>query len=166
MIAPLLHQLPRVLLLTGPAGGGKTSFARAFAQLGVPCLDLDRIAAEIAANEEHPAARQPRAAQLPWVMAEAQRWSRAQSAPYVIWESNLLPDGGMHAPRVLVIDASAAVRAARAGPSNPAMLSLQPARSAWLARADDVIVNEGPASGIAAIAAQLHQHYLTLWSQE
>lgn len=166
MTPPLLHQLPRVLLLTGPCGSGKSTFARAFAQLGVPCLDLDRIAGEIAADQEHPAARQPRATRLPWAVAEAQRWSRAQGAVYVIWESSLLPEGAVPAARVLAIDAAAEVRAARVGRLNPAMLSLQPARAQWLARADDVIVNEGPPGGIAAIAAQLHQHYLTLWSQE
>jgi hypothetical protein len=42
---------------------------------------------------------------------------------------------------------------------------MQPPREAYLAGADDVIVNDGPVEAIPALAAQLHQTYLTLWSQ-
>lgn len=166
MIAPLSHHWPHVLLLTGPAASGKSSFALAFRQLGVPCFDLDQVARVIAADVNHPASRAPGRSLRPWVLAEAQRWSRAQGTLYVVWESAQPagPDSG--AERVLAIDASESVRLARIGPINPAMLSLQPPRTAYIAAADDVIVNEGAEGGIAAIAAQLHQHYLTLWSQE
>jgi dephospho-CoA kinase len=167
MHPPLTHNWPHVLLLTGAPGSGKSSFASAFAKLGVPCFDLDKVAREIAAVPDHPATHcTQRTAMHPWILAEAQRWSRAQTSFYVIWISGLpaLEDSG--AGRVLVIDASEALRTARIAPCNPAMLSLQPPRAAYLARADDVIVNEGPLAGIAAIAEQLHRHYLTLWSQE
>lgn len=166
MTPPLSHHWPHVLLLTGPAGSGKSSFAAAFRQLGVPCFEMDQVARVIAADASHPASRAPDRPLQPWVLAEAQRWSRAQGALYVVWESALPPVAASGAERVLAIDASETVRLARIGPANAAMLSLQPARTAYLACADDVIVNEGAPEGIAAIAAQLHQHYQTLWSQE
>lgn len=110
----------------------------------------------------------------PWVLAEAQRWTRARRGLYVVWESALSLGPASGAARLLVIDASEQVRLERIARRNPdwpaaqvaAILSLQPPRAAYLAAADDVIVNEGPLAQVAQMAAQLNQHYLTLWSQE
>ena len=207
MTSPPSHRRPHILSLTGGIGSGKSTFAHAFAGLGVPCLDIDAVARTIHQDPEHPAtragaralpaamtpdgrlargslrtvfARDPGANEElkrilgPWVLAEAQRWTRAQRGLYVVWESavSLGPDSG--AARVLAIDAAEDLRIARIAGRNPdwspeqvaAILSLQPPRAVYLAAADDVVVNEGPRDAVAAIAAQLNQHYLTLWSQE
>lgn len=201
------HRRPHILSLTGGIGSGKSTFAQAFAGLGVACLDIDTVAREIHQNSGHPATRalagafptamtqdgrlargslrtvfaRERAANDelkrilgPWVLAEAQRWTRGQGGLYVVWESavNLGPDSG--AARTLVIDAPEPVRLARIALRNPdwsaeqiaAIVALQPPRADYLATADDVIVNQGPAQAIAGLAAQLHHQYLTLWSQE
>ena len=197
---------PQVLALTGSIGSGKSTFARAFAALGVPCLDTDVVARTIHQNPAHPATaaiarafpqamtpdgrlargslrtvfaadpaandelkrilRQP-------VLAEARRWTAEQQAPYVIWESALSLDQNIGSARVLVIDASEQTRLARIALRNPdwsreqalAIISMQLPREAYLAGADDVVVNDGPLEAIAARVAPLHQHYLSLWSR-
>jgi dephospho-CoA kinase len=206
MASPALHPVPQVLALTGSIGSGKSSFARAFAALGVPCLDTDTVARVIHQDRLHPAtealarafpqamtpdgrlargslrtvfAADPRAndelkriLRAP-VLAEAQRWTAQQHALYVIWESALSLDQGIGSARVLVIDAAEETRLARIALRNPdwsreqvlAIISMQPPREAYLAGADDIIVNDGPQDAIAALAAQLHQQYLSLWSR-
>jgi dephospho-CoA kinase len=206
MTSPQRHPAPQVLALTGSIGSGKSAFARAFAALGVPCLDTDVVARTIHQDPAHPAtaaialafphamtadgrlargslrtvfAADPGANDelkrllRPWVLAEAQRWTQEQDAPYVIWESALSLDQKIGSARVLVIDASEEARLARIALRNPdwpreqvlAVISLQPPRAAYLAGADDVAGNDGPAEAIPALAAQLHQQYLTLWSR-
>lgn len=46
---------PRVLVLTGGIGSGKSTFARAFAALGVPCIDADALARTVHQDPAHPA---------------------------------------------------------------------------------------------------------------
>lgn len=46
---------PPVLALTGSIGSGKSSIARAFTALGVPCLDTDSVARAIHQDPAHPA---------------------------------------------------------------------------------------------------------------
>lgn len=205
MASPPLHPAPKVLALTGSIGSGKSTFARAFADLGVPCLDTDLVARTIHQDPSHPAtnaialafpqamtpdgrlargslrtvfAANPGANDelkrilRPSVLAEAQRWTEAQDAPYVIWESALSLDQDIGSARVLVIDASEETRLARIALRNPdwsreqalAIISMQLPREAYLAGADDVIVNDGPPDAIPALAARLHQTYLSLWS--
>jgi dephospho-CoA kinase len=205
MATAQLHPAPRVLALSGSIGSGKSTFARAFAALGVPCLDTDEVARAIHQDPLHPATRaialafpqamtsdgrlargslrtvfaaDPAANEelkrllRPPVLAEAQRWTQAQVTPYVVWESALAIDQHIGSSRVLVIDASQPSRLARIALRNPdwsreqalAIIAMQPPREAYLAGADDVIVNDGPAEAIPALAAQLHQTYLTLWS--
>lgn len=48
---------PKVLALTGGIASGKSTFARAFAQLGVPCIDADALARAIHQDPAHPATR-------------------------------------------------------------------------------------------------------------
>jgi dephospho-CoA kinase len=206
MATSTLRTRPPVLALTGSIGSGKSTFARAFAQLGVPCIDTDVLARTIHQDPAHPATRAialcfPQAMTAdgrlargslrtvfaadasaneklkdilrPSVLAELERWTLAQDAPYVVWESALTTDQGIGAARVLVVDASEPGRLARIALRNPdwsreqvlAIIAMQLPRAAYLAGADDVIANDGPVGAIPALAAQLHQHYLTLWSR-
>lgn len=206
MASSQLPPAPPVLALTGSIGSGKSSFAHAFAALGVPCLDTDVVARTIHQDPLHPAmhaialafpqamtpdgrlargslrtvfAADPGANEelkrilRPAVLAAARRWTEQQDAPYVVWESALSLDQDIGSARVLVIDAAEEVRLARIALRNPdwsraqalAIISLQPPRAAYLAGADDIIVNDGPRAAIPALAAQLHQQYLSLWSR-
>ena len=197
---------PPVLALTGSIGSGKSTFARAFAALGVPCLDTDSVARAIHQDPAHPAtcaialafpaamtadgrlargslrtvfAANPDANDelkrilRPAVVSAAQRWTQEQLAPYVLWESALSLDQDIDAARVLLIDAPQQLRLARIALRNSdwsreqvlAIVSLQPPRQAYLAGADDVVVNDGALGAIPALAAQLHHTYLSLWSR-
>lgn len=199
-------QTARVLAITGGIGSGKSTFARAFAELGVPVLDADQVARAMHQDSRHPAtrelalafpgamapdgtlargslrtlfARDPAANEelkrilRPWVLAEAERWTRAQAAPYVVWESALMVDQGIGAARVLLIDAAPETRLARIALRNPdwsreqaaSILAMQPPRERYLEGAHEIVHNEGPAGDVPAIIMQLHRKYLTLWSQ-
>jgi dephospho-CoA kinase len=193
----------KVLAITGGIASGKSRFVRAFAALGVPCLDTDVVARTIHQDPAHPATlalaqafpqaiaedgrlargslravfAHDRAANVelkrilrPFVLAEAQRWTQAQTAPYVVWEAALLRDQHIPANRVLEIVAPPAVRLARLALRNPdwsaaqaaSIMAMQSVQSGE--PADDTVVNDGPESAIDATVAQLHQRYLTLWS--
>jgi len=196
---------PRVLALTGGIGSGKSTFARAFADLGVPCIDADIVARQIHQDPSHPAMaevalRFPSALTAdgrlargslrtvfsnnaandelkrilrPWVLADIDRWTCAQRAPYVVCESALIAQQDISSARVLVVDAPVDVRIARIAQRNPdwsreqvdAILALQPSREAYLEHADDVVINEGSPEDVARLAAQLHLTYLKLWTQ-
>jgi dephospho-CoA kinase len=195
---------PRVLALTGGIGSGKSTFALAFANLGVPCIDADIVARHIHQDPSHPAmaevaSRFPSALTVdgrlargslrtvfadpaandelkrilrPWVLADIDRWTREQQAPYLVCESALIGPQDIPSARVLVVDAPVEVRVARIAQRNPdwsraqvdAVLALQPSREAYLAHADDVVVNEGSPADVARLAAQLHLTYLKLWT--
>lgn len=49
----------------------------------------------------------------PWVLEAMERWTRAQSAPVVVWESALIIDEAIAVDRVLVVDADDETRFAR-----------------------------------------------------
>ena len=45
-----------------------------------------------------------------------------------------------------------------------AIIALQPSREAYLADADDILVNDGAADALAQRVHALHLDYLTLWA--
>jgi dephospho-CoA kinase len=108
----------------------------------------------------------------PSVLAQAARWVQAQDSVYVIVESALAADLPDVADRVLVADAPDALRRRRIAQRNPdwpaaqvqAVMALQPPRAAYLAYADDMIVNDGEASHLHDLALQQHRCYQNLWS--
>jgi dephospho-CoA kinase len=199
-------QAPRLLALTGGIGSGKSTFARAFADLGVPCIDADIVARQIHQDPSHPAMaevarRFPSALTpdgrlargslrtvfadstandelkrilRPWVLADVDRWTIAQTAPYVVCESALIARQNIPSARVLVVDAPLDVRIARIANRNPdwspeqvaAILALQPSRETYLALADDIVVNVGTPGDIARLAHELHLTCLKLWTQQ
>lgn len=107
----------------------------------------------------------------PHVLAQLQRWTAEQDAPYVVWESALLMEEKIAVDRMVVVDASAAQQRARAQARNPdwtlahidGVLSMQLGREARLARADDTLHNEGELGALSAQVLALHQGYLTRW---
>ncbi|HEX8615025.1 MAG TPA: dephospho-CoA kinase, partial [Telluria sp.] len=50
--------IPKVLVLTGGIGSGKSTFAHAFQALGVPCIDADALARTVHQDPAHPATMQ------------------------------------------------------------------------------------------------------------
>ncbi len=108
----------------------------------------------------------------PYVMAQARRWTRAQSAKYVVWESALMTDQAIPCDRVLVIDASDDTRLTRIQRRNPDwsaeqitnIIAIQPPRAGYLARADDVIDNDGAPAELKSRVEQLHRIYMKVWS--
>ncbi|MDM5179020.1 dephospho-CoA kinase [Massilia sp. DJPM01] len=196
---------PKVLVLTGGIGSGKSTFARAFEALGVPCLDADALARTVHQDPAHPATVQigrafpqamapdgslargtlrsvfalnPAANEelkrilRPAVLALADDWTRRQQSPYVVWESALAMDQALPATRVLVVDTSDRNRAARIALRNPdwtrgqvaSIIAMQLPRADYLARADDVVQNDGTLDEVRALALQLHHRYTDLWS--
>ncbi|UOD33071.1 dephospho-CoA kinase [Massilia violaceinigra] len=196
---------PKVLVLTGGIGSGKSTFARAFEALGVPCIDADALARTVHQDASHPATMQiarafPQAMAAdgslargtlrsifavdpaaneelkrilrPAVLALADDWTRRQQTPYVVWESALAMDQALPAARVLVVDATDQMRAARVALRNPdwtsaqvaSIIAMQLPRADYLARADDVVHNDGTLDDVRAQTLQLHHRYTDLWS--
>ncbi|HNL91546.1 MAG TPA: dephospho-CoA kinase [Pseudomonadales bacterium] len=100
-------------------------------------------------------------------------WSQLQSAPssYAILESPLLIETGQQAicQRTLVIDAPEAFQLARATARDnnsaaqvKAIMAAQASREQRLAKADDVIVNDGGLAHLHMQVEALHQKYLAL----
>jgi dephospho-CoA kinase len=108
----------------------------------------------------------------PYVMADAERWTRAQAATYVVWESALITDEAIPCDRVLVTDASDETRLARIEARNPDwsaeqirnIIAIQLPRADYLAHADDVISNEGSLADLKSRIEKLHCMYVKNWS--
>jgi len=110
----------------------------------------------------------------PYVIADAERWARAQGAAYLIWESALIGHASVDCDHVLVIDAADDIRLARMRARNPDwsdadihnILAMQGSRAAYIDRADVVIRNEGSRAALETAIRSLHQRYLTTWSPQ
>lgn len=95
--------------------------------------------------------------------------AREATAPYVILAIPLLVESGHYdwVDRVLVIDVPSAVQVSRVmrrdnvdQASAHAAIAAQASRAARLSRARDVIVNDGPLTGLDGAVARLHARYL------
>lgn len=108
----------------------------------------------------------------PYVIEEAERWTLAQSAEYVVWESALIAAVASRCQRVLVVDASEKTRRARVRTRNSdwseqaivTVMAMQSTRGGYLHHADDVVINEGSPGELATQVAALHYEYLKIWS--
>ena len=177
--------------LTGGIGSGKSAAAEHFAQLGITCVDADQAArwvvepgrpalAEIAGHFS-PAVLQPdgsldRAALRAAIFADPaeRRWLEALLHPLIRQEilvAPLLFESGQRAlvRRGLVIDAPEALQLERAMRRDGveeaqvrAILAAQLPRAERLAKADDVICNDGDLAALHAEVERLHSFYLTL----
>lgn len=107
----------------------------------------------------------------PAIRARLLEWRDAQTAPYCILDVPILVESGMDAlvDRILVVDAPEALQVQRliardgiAEPLAQQMLAAQATRAQRLARADDVLHNDGPVAALRAAVARLHAFYLEL----
>jgi dephospho-CoA kinase len=102
------------------------------------------------------------------------QWRDAQSAPYCILDVPILVESGMDSlvSRILVIDAPPALQIDRlvrrdgiAEGLARQMLAAQASREMRVARADDVIRNEGSVEDLRRAVGVLHRQYLELAQQ-
>lgn len=108
----------------------------------------------------------------PYVLAEAVRWSKAQPAAYVVWETALLMEQSIPCDRILLINTSDAARLPRTLARNPdwsraqidSIIAIQPSRDDYRAHAHDIVDNNGTQAQLQARIEQLHHFYLTLWN--
>ena len=107
----------------------------------------------------------------PHVMAAIHRWTVMQTAPYVIWESALLPELDIAVDRVLVVDAQDGNRMARIAHRNPEwteqqirnLLAIQMPRDAYLNAAQDVTANDESIHALQRQVEAMHAKYLAMW---
>lgn len=159
--------------LTLPGGAALDAIVAAF---GAAVLDADgalnrrAMRARVFADAQ---ARQRLEAILhPLIRAEAQRRVTASTAPYVVLVVPLLVESGQYdslCDRVLVVDSDPEAQVARASLRDQtppdqvrAILAAQASRAARLARADDVVNNDGDLEHLAKQVARLHPRYLRL----
>jgi dephospho-CoA kinase len=109
----------------------------------------------------------------PIILSELKRLSTHAGGPYQILVIPLLVEGGLESDvdRVLVVDASPerqVDRLLQRDAENPqraqAMIAAQAQRQARLAKADDVITNDGTLAELESQVERLHQRYLGLAS--
>lgn len=99
------------------------------------------------------------------------QWRDAQRAPYCVLDVPILIESGMDrfVDRILVIDVPAQVQVERLVRRDGIgetlalqMLAAQAGREQRLARAHDVLTNDGPIEVLRQSIARLHEHYLQL----
>jgi len=108
----------------------------------------------------------------PYVMAAMEAWTKTATSPYVIWESALIIEENIHGDSVLVITASDNTRIERIRRRNPDwtmeqinhILTIQLSDSDYMARADDVIHNDGTLKDMKRSVETLHHKHLKDWS--
>jgi dephospho-CoA kinase len=109
----------------------------------------------------------------PIILRELKRLSALAGGPYQILVIPLLVEGGLEGDvdRVLVVDASPerqVERLLQRDAENPqqaqAMIAAQAQRQTRLAKADDVITNDGTLAELESQVERLHQRYLGLAS--
>ena len=154
---------------------GMPALAEIVARFGDGVLGADRRLDRRALRERvfrDPAARRDLEAILhPRIRAEMTRRTAAASGPYAILVIPLLIEGGPRddLDRVLVVDVTEATQHRRLLERDrvPAaladsMLAAQARRAERLARADDVLPNEGSLAALHAGVDALHRRYLAL----
>jgi dephospho-CoA kinase len=157
--------------LTAPGGGAMSSIAAEFGpEFVLPdgSLDRPRMRALVFGNPE--ARRRLEAILHPLIRDESRRRIAASTAPYVLIVVPLLLETGSYrdlVSRVLVVDCDEARQIervmARSGLTQEdvrSIMSTQLSRSARLARADDVLCNDGGISELRREVTRLHQKYL------
>lgn len=159
--------------LTGPGGAALGDIVAAF---GPQVLDawggLDRRAMRARVFAQTEDRRRLEAILHPLIRAEARRRVEASTTAYVLLVVPLLVETGQYdelCDRVLVVDCEPEAQVRRASARDHteperirAILAAQADRAARLARADDVINNNGNLDQLARQVDELHRKYLEL----
>ena len=180
-VSDLLHELGAGVVdtdviaraLTAPNGDAMDAIAARFGQ-DVVAADgsLDRAKMRTRAFADPQAKRDLEAILHPIIRSRAADLVAKADAPYVVLVVPLLVETGAYrdiADRVLVVDCPESlqikrtmVRSGLSRPEAERIVATQALRTARLAIADDVILNDSGLDDLAARARRLHQHYLAL----
>ena len=108
----------------------------------------------------------------PLIRQESERAAREAQAPYVIFDVPLLLESAhwlARVSRVLVVDCPEELQISRVMARNGmsreqvlAIMATQASRADRLAKADDILVNDGPPEALIPEVDRLHAHYLAL----
>lgn len=157
--------------LTEPGGAAMDAIAREFGAAYVaPDGSLDRAKMRALAFGDESARRRLEAILHPLIRAESQRRVTAAAAPYALLVVPLLFETGASlelTARVLVIDCEEAEQVRRAsqrpgvsGSDVRRIMAAQLARAQRLARADDVIENNGDLDSLRRSVGAMHRKYM------
>jgi dephospho-CoA kinase len=159
--------------LTGPGHSATRAIAAAFGSeylTAEGALDRARMRERVFGDDG--ARRQLEAILHPLIRAEALRRVAAAVSPYVVLVVPLLVETGAWrdaARRVLVIDCPESLQVERVmkrsgltADAVRAIMGAQVSRSERLARADDVLVNDGDLAALDTAVETLHRRYLAL----
>ncbi|MCL2524335.1 MAG: dephospho-CoA kinase [Betaproteobacteria bacterium] len=159
--------------LTGPGGAAMPALLAEFGEEAADASGaLDRAAMRRLAFADPERRRRLESILHPLIREEAARRCAAATAPYVILAVPLLVESGGYRDRcrrILVVDCPEATQIARVMVRDGcdeaavrAIMATQATRAERLATADDVIVNDGDFSALAAQVDALHRQYLQL----
>lgn len=132
-------------------------------------LDRRRMRALVFADEA--ARRRLEAITHPAIRDRLRQWRDGLDAPYGVLSAAIMVESGLGglADRILVVDAPESLQLARlmqrdeiAETLARGMIAAQASRAERLARAHDVLRNDGDAALVEAAVRRLHQHYLAL----
>lgn len=162
--------------LCAPGGAAVKTIRAAFGAAFIdPDGAMDRAAMRDKVFSEPAAKQQLEAILHPLIRAETERAAQQAEGDYLMLVVPLLVESGNWAQRVtrvLVIDCPEALQIERVMQRNGlseaqvrAIMAYQVSRTARLAAADDVIVNDGDASALVPQVDRLHALYLSLAAQ-
>lgn len=170
--APVLNadQVARDVVAPGTEGLRqiRERFGAAFIQ---PDGQLDRRRMREHVFADPPARRALEAITHPAIGARLQQWRDAQRAAYCVLDVPILIESGLDrlVDRILLIDAPMELQVERLitrdriGPALAGqMLAAQATREQRLARADDVVLNDGSPEAVVKAVQRLHAFYLEL----
>ncbi len=112
----------------------------------------------------------------PHVLAAIRQWTVQQTAPYVIWETALLPDepGGFMYDSALLVHADAQIRLRRVRQRNPdwtetdvtQVFNMQATLDQYREYADAEIINQGSIMELEQAVLQQHLTFMSHWSTQ
>ncbi len=159
--------------LTAPGGAAMPAIAAAFGSDFVTATGaLDRIRMRTAVFSDAAAKKRLESILHPMIRIETARAATGAGGTYLLYVVPLLVESGSwraRVDRILVVDCPEALQVARVMQRNAmreaevlAIMAAQASRTARLAAADDVIVNDGDACALAPHVARLHALYCSL----
>jgi dephospho-CoA kinase len=158
--------------LTAPGGGAMKPIAAAFgSEYVLPDGALDRARMRTLVFSDAQAKRRLEALLHPLIRSTSRERIAAARAPYVLLVVPLLLETGSYADlldRILVVDCDEATQVARVMARSGLteqevrrIMAAQLARAERLARADDVLRNDGDISELRLQVERLHAHYVS-----
>lgn len=154
---------------------GQPALADIRARFGAEMLtadgQLDRRRMRTLVFADPAARRQLEAITHPAIRDRLHQWREALTAPYGVLSAAILVESELAnlADRILVVDAPESMQLTRLMQRDEVpetlargMIAAQASRAERLARADDILRNDGEPAPVVQAVARLHEHYLAL----